>query len=73
MIKKGFVANPLLKISRNEKCPCGSKNKFKKCCLDKIVKYIPSKIAEAMKDKSIIEQTYIYVAYLKGDIKESGA
>jgi len=24
-------------IGRNEKCPCGSGNKFKKCCIDKKV------------------------------------
>ena len=26
----------VLKIGRNEKCPCGSGIKFKKCCLDKV-------------------------------------
>ena len=24
------------KIGRNEKCPCGSGIKFKKCCIDKV-------------------------------------
>lgn len=25
---------PTLKVGRNDPCPCGSKKKFKKCCLD---------------------------------------
>jgi uncharacterized protein YecA (UPF0149 family) len=25
-----------LKVGRNEPCPCGSGNKYKKCCLNKI-------------------------------------
>ena len=24
------------KVARNDKCPCGSGNKFKKCCLNKV-------------------------------------
>ena len=24
------------KIGRNQKCPCGSGKKFKKCCIDKV-------------------------------------
>lgn len=28
------VANPFGKVGRNERCPCGSGKKFKKCCLN---------------------------------------
>ena len=31
--KRVFKAKALSKIGRNEKCPCGSGKKFKKCCL----------------------------------------
>jgi SWIM/SEC-C metal-binding protein len=27
-------ARPVLKIGRNDPCPCGSGKKFKKCCVD---------------------------------------
>jgi uncharacterized protein YchJ len=27
-------------IERNDKCPCGSGIKFKKCCIDKINQYL---------------------------------
>lgn len=30
------------KISRNDPCPCGSGNKYKKCCMDKVLSF-PSK------------------------------
>ncbi len=30
---KESMADPLLKVGRNEPCPCGSGKKFKKCCL----------------------------------------
>jgi hypothetical protein len=29
------VVNPYRDIGRNDKCPCGSGKKFKKCCLEK--------------------------------------
>lgn len=29
-----------MKIGRNEKCPCGSMEKYKKCCLNKMKVYI---------------------------------
>lgn len=29
----GFMWNPILKIPRNDHCPCGSGKKFKKCHL----------------------------------------
>lgn len=29
---KKAVSNQYGKIGRNEKCPCGSKKKYKKCC-----------------------------------------
>ncbi len=31
--KKGWVWNPLKGLPRNLACPCGSGQKFKKCCL----------------------------------------
>lgn len=32
--------NPLMKIPRNMKCPCGSGHKFKYCCLEITDPYI---------------------------------
>ena len=32
---KTFVRGPGIKIGRNEKCPCGSGDKYKKCCMKK--------------------------------------
>ena len=29
------MPNPFRNVGRNDPCPCGSGNKFKKCCLDK--------------------------------------
>lgn len=45
----GFVWNPLTKYPRNESCYCGSKLKFKKCCLDKETAAIPEESAERIK------------------------
>ena len=36
----GFAYNPLLSYPRNDECFCGSKKKFKKCCLDKIPRVV---------------------------------
>lgn len=34
--EKGItIRRSVAKIGRNEKCPCGSGKKYKKCCLDK--------------------------------------
>ena len=27
------ILNSIIKIGRNDKCPCGSERKYKKCCL----------------------------------------
>tara|TARA_R100000234_G_scaffold46587_1_gene27772 strand:- start:5377 stop:5577 length:201 start_codon:yes stop_codon:yes gene_type:complete len=27
--------NPIVKVGRNQPCPCGSKKKYKKCCINK--------------------------------------
>ena len=34
--KKPVADNKVVKISRNEPCPCGSGKKYKKCCLNNI-------------------------------------
>ena len=36
---KGHTLVRRVKIGRNDKCPCNSGLKFKKCCIDKINKY----------------------------------
>jgi len=33
MEEKGYVETKRKKLGRNDLCPCGSGNKFKKCCL----------------------------------------
>lgn len=33
MAPKGFTVVKRRKIGRNDPCPCGSGNKFKKCCI----------------------------------------
>ncbi len=35
-LEPGFVLNPMLSLPRNIPCLCGSKIKFKKCCLPKV-------------------------------------
>lgn len=35
-----MVANPLLSLPRNMACPCGSGDKFKKCCRDLTKRYV---------------------------------
>lgn len=42
----GYAWNPLLKVERNAKCPCGSGVKFKRCHLDKLPKAVTEKQAE---------------------------
>lgn len=32
---------PLPKVGRNDPCPCGSGKKYKKCCMDKNILYLP--------------------------------
>lgn len=36
MSEKGFVETKRKKLGRNDACPCGSGNKFKKCCISKL-------------------------------------
>ena len=35
MLANGFMETKRIKIGRNDDCPCGSGNKFKKCCISK--------------------------------------
>ncbi len=35
-----MVANPLAGLPRNMRCPCGSGEKFKKCCLPLTREYV---------------------------------
>lgn len=39
-----------MNVGRNDKCPCGSGKKYKKCCLDKDTQNIPVEILEMMKN-----------------------
>jgi hypothetical protein len=39
---KGYSPNPLVGLPRNMPCPCGSKVKFKKCCLLDTKPYVPT-------------------------------
>jgi len=31
---KGIVTTKIVKVGRNEKCPCSSGKKYKKCCMN---------------------------------------
>lgn len=44
-LRPGFAWNPLLKIPRNQKCPCDSGKKFKHCHLINMPRAIPEKFA----------------------------
>ncbi len=64
--KPGFAHNPLLNnIGRNDPCPCGSGKKYKKCCLEIMIRFIPIYTAEKMKGKPIDKQISILTEYVK--------
>ena len=42
---------PTVKIGRNDKCPCGSGKKFKKCCLGKIMNRQPVSVMKQIAEK----------------------
>lgn len=37
---KGTILNEGKKLSPNDKCPCGSDRKYKKCCKQRLEEYI---------------------------------
>jgi len=39
--KKGLEWNPMLKYPRNDRCPCKSGKKFKKCCFPTMKQLLP--------------------------------
>lgn len=39
--KPGYVWNPLVRLSVNVQCPCGSGLKFKRCCEENVPRYVP--------------------------------
>src|SRR3989344_7795769 len=55
----------MTKIGRNDPCPCGSKKKYKKCCLGKKVEISQQKLQEmaleAMQKNHFIDQQGIFV------------
>ena len=36
ILGNGFKENKMVIVGRNDKCPCGSMRKFKKCCINKV-------------------------------------
>lgn len=40
MAEEGYTETKRVRVGRNSKCPCGSKKKFKKCCMSKVGKRI---------------------------------
>ncbi|HTR50283.1 MAG TPA: SEC-C metal-binding domain-containing protein [Kofleriaceae bacterium] len=42
---RGYTIRIAPRVGRNEPCPCGSRQKFKKCCADKQPKLAPSPVA----------------------------
>lgn len=42
-LSPGYDWNPFYNFPRNLPCPCGSKKKFKKCCLQKLRRTIKLK------------------------------
>lgn len=57
-----------MKIGRNNKCPCGSGKKYKKCCLNKNMNDIPKEVLEwALKRKReemTLKEMGIYINYV---------
>lgn len=49
-LDKGRCWNPLRNYPRNRVCYCGSKKKFKKCCLPKLEWTVPEKKAKEFED-----------------------
>lgn len=47
----GFDWNPLLDLPKNRPCPCRSGAKFKQCCLHKLPKVVPVKVAEGFREQ----------------------
>lgn len=45
-----YMPNPLLGLSRNLSCPCGSGLKFKKCCKLLVTRFIRKDYVETYKD-----------------------
>lgn len=48
-VPSGFAWNPLKQWPRNLTCFCGSKKKFKKCCMPRIRDLVTEKEAEELK------------------------
>lgn len=44
--KPGYAYNPLVKIPRNNPCPCQSGKKFKRCCLEMVPKIVSAEDAQ---------------------------
>lgn len=49
LMSEDLMPNPLLGLPRNMSCPCGSKEKFKKCCLPLTKKFIAKTSLEETK------------------------
>lgn len=47
---EGFSWNPLKQWPRNMACFCGSKKKFKKCCIGKVKELVDKEDAEELRD-----------------------
>jgi hypothetical protein len=47
----GFQWNPLLTLPRNRACPCLSGKKFKVCCLGRLPKVVPEKLATEYREQ----------------------
>jgi uncharacterized protein YchJ len=69
VVKDGFVANPLMKIPRNSKCPCQSGKKFKVCCMSRVPRFVTAEIAEKHKKQMLRPNlTFRIVENTKGEI-----
>jgi hypothetical protein len=53
--KKGYTENPMLEFPRNDRCPCDSGKKFKKCCYLKQQLFIDQEVAKGI---SVAVKTY---------------
>lgn len=50
VIPQGYVRNPLFAFPRNEKCPCGSEKKFKRCHLPELPDALREEDAKKARD-----------------------
>lgn len=69
VLKPGWAHNPALKYPQNYPCFCGSGAKFKRCCFQKLPRYVKeSQIPNIEKElKNCIQFVEAHMGKLKGE------